>query len=80
MPDLISAPGWMEADRLQALHGYDILDTVRETEFDDIVQMAAQACAASMSFLNLIDSHRQWFKAEIGFGAVSYTHLRAHET
>lgn len=60
--------GWTEEDRLAALHDYGILDTPRETEFDDITQMAAQACGAPISLLNLIDRDRQWFKAEVGLG------------
>ncbi|MCQ8278601.1 PAS domain S-box protein [Acetobacteraceae bacterium KSS8] len=69
MPDLNTVPNWTEAERLRALYGYNILDTAREAEFDDITQMASQACGTSISLLNLIDSDRQWFKAETGFGA-----------
>lgn len=61
-------PAWQEADRLAALHRYGILDTAPEPEFDDIVQMAAQACGAPLSFLALIDGDRQWLKAELGLG------------
>jgi PAS domain S-box-containing protein len=59
---------WTEEDRLAALHDYGILDTPREAEFDDITQMAAQACGCHMSTLNLLDRDRQWFKAEVGIG------------
>ena len=60
--------GWTEKGRLAALHDYAILDTPRETEFDDIAQMAAQACDCPVSTLNLLDRDRQWFKAEVGIG------------
>ncbi|MFJ7797164.1 sensor histidine kinase [Pseudomonas sp. NPDC096950] len=55
-------------ERLAALHGYEILDTPRESHFDELVNLAASICEAPISVINLIDSHRQWFKAEIGLG------------
>ncbi|MGI4861760.1 MAG: PAS domain S-box protein [Janthinobacterium lividum] len=67
-PNDPSSRPWSEADRLAALQAYELLDTPREPEFDDITQMAAQACGAPIALLNLIDGHRQWFKAELGFG------------
>lgn len=53
-------------ERLAALHGYEILDTPRESDFDELVSLAASICDAPISVMNLIDSHRQWFKAEVG--------------
>lgn len=58
----------LETDRLRALQGYEILDTDREKDFDDIVQLASQLCGVPISVINLIDAERQWFKAEIGLG------------
>ena len=57
-----------QAERLAALYRYDILDTEREADFDDIVELAAELCGAKISVINLIDSDRQWFKAETGLG------------
>lgn len=54
--------------RLRALHGYEILDTDREKDFDDIVQLAAALCGTAIAVVNLIDAERQWFKAEVGLG------------
>jgi two-component sensor histidine kinase len=56
------------AERLAALRSYEILDTPRETEFDELVELAAEICDAPISVINLIDDHRQWFKAEVGLG------------
>ena len=61
-------PGWAEADRLAALRAYDILDTPRETAFDDIVNLVARVFDAPIAVVNLIDEDRQWFKAETGLG------------
>jgi PAS domain S-box-containing protein len=55
--------------RHAALASYAILDTEAETEFDAIVQAAAAACGMPVSLISLLDTDRQWFKAETGFGA-----------
>lgn len=57
-----------QGERLAALRAYDILDTPRESDFDDIVQLASQICGTPISVVNLIDGERQWFKAEVGLG------------
>lgn len=58
----------LEPARLAALRGYDILDTPRESDFDEIVMLASQICETPISVINLIDETRQWFKAETGLG------------
>lgn len=63
-----AAPHPDEAARLVALRRYDILDTPRESDFDDVVALAARLCGAPISVINLIDADRQWFKAEVGLG------------
>ncbi|NUB43490.1 ATP-binding protein [Fertoebacter nigrum] len=55
-------------ERLAALHRYGVLDTPRESDFDDIVALASEICDAPISVINLIDQDRQWFKAEVGLG------------
>ncbi|MEE4677776.1 histidine kinase dimerization/phosphoacceptor domain -containing protein [Pseudomonas alliivorans] len=55
-------------ERLAALRSYGILDTPRESDFDDLVELAARLCGAPISVVNLIEDHRQWFKAEVGLG------------
>ncbi len=55
--------------RLRALYSYDALGAERERAFDEIVELAAAACEAPMSSINLIDRDRQWVKAEVGLGA-----------
>jgi PAS domain S-box-containing protein len=57
-----------EIRRLEALHRYEILDTPRETEFDEVAQLAADLCGAPIGVVNLIDRDRQFFKAEVGLG------------
>ena len=55
-------------ERIAALRAYDILDTPKESDFDEIVALASQICGAPISVINLIDVDRQWFKAEVGLG------------
>jgi len=57
-----------EAQRLAALRRYQILDTPREQEFDDIVSVVSAICNTPISVINLIDEGRQWFKTEVGLG------------
>lgn len=57
-----------EDERLAALRRYDILDTPREAEFDDVVRVLSAICNAPICVINLIDEGRQWFKAEVGLG------------
>jgi two-component sensor histidine kinase len=64
----VSSPTWSEAERIAALKSYDILDTPPEPDFDDVVRLVAQVCEAPRAAINLIDDHRQWFKAEVGLG------------
>ena len=59
---------WTEAERLAALHAYDVLDTEPEAAFDEIVALIARICDAPIAVVNLIDQGRQWFKAEVGLG------------
>lgn len=71
MPALLPAqpgPATDECARLAALRSYGILDTPREADFDDLVALASRICAAPISVVNLIEDHRQWFKAEVGLG------------
>ncbi len=68
-PPAPTAPAFHPADeqaRLQALRGLDLLDTEREEEFDELVQLASEICDAPISLISLVDSDRQWFKASVG--------------
>jgi anti-sigma regulatory factor (Ser/Thr protein kinase) len=58
--------GQQEADRLEALRKYQILDTDPEVGFDDLALLASHICATPMAAITLVDQNRQWFKARIG--------------
>lgn len=57
-----------QRERLARLYQYEILDTPREADFDEIVELASQICETPISVVNIIDAERQWFKAEVGLG------------
>jgi PAS domain S-box-containing protein len=58
-----------EAQRLAALASYEIMDTLPEAQFDDLVRIAAQICDVPMALISLVDEQRQWFKANLGLDA-----------
>jgi PAS domain S-box-containing protein len=62
-----------EEKRLQALQRYGILDTPPESEYDDLVQLAARMCGVPIALISLVDSERQWFKAITGLPGVKET-------
>ncbi|HEX2608568.1 MAG TPA: GAF domain-containing protein [Flavisolibacter sp.] len=44
----------------------EILDTLPEEDFDELVELASRICETPISTITLIDSDRQWFKAQVG--------------
>ncbi len=55
-----------EAERLEALYSYSILDTLPEDQYDNITRLAAQICHTPVSQITLVDSKRQWYKSNYG--------------
>lgn len=62
-----------EADRLAELLSYEILDTPVDPRFQVFVELAAAFFEVPIALVSLVDAERQWFKAEIGLGAVCET-------
>ena len=62
-----------EPERLEALASYDILDTPREPEFDDLTRIASYVCGTPIAVISLIDDERQWFKSAVGMDGASET-------
>ena len=62
-----------EERRLSALRALDVLDTPPEAEFDALVQAASMVCGTPISLVSLIDSERQWIKANVGLPGLTET-------
>ncbi|TPW32781.1 HWE histidine kinase domain-containing protein [Pararhizobium mangrovi] len=60
-----------EGTRSRVLRSYDLLDTPREDDFDDLARLAADVCGTPIAVVNLVDTDRQFFKAEVGLGVRS---------
>lgn len=62
-----------EAERLAALHAYDVLDGEADPAYQDIVTLAGQITGAPITLISLVDAERQWFLARDGM-VVPETH------
>ena len=58
-----------EAARLEALHSYNILDSLPEERFDNLTKLAAEICESSICVISLVDDNRQWIKSKVGLDA-----------
>ncbi len=55
-----------EADRLENLKSYNVLDTLPEDEYDAITKIASTICNTPIALVSIIDEDRQWFKSNLG--------------
>jgi signal transduction histidine kinase len=62
----IASVPFNEEFRLQDLYSYDILDSEREKDFDDLLEIAAHTYGCPMAAITFIDKERQWLKSKIG--------------
>ena len=58
-----------EAERLENLNSYNILDTLPEKEFDAITKIASGICNTPIALVSIIDEDRQWFKSNHGLNS-----------
>jgi signal transduction histidine kinase/CheY-like chemotaxis protein len=60
-------PEYTEAERLNKLTKYEILDTPREGNFDRITKLAATLLDVPIALVSIVDEDRIWFKSRYGF-------------
>jgi signal transduction histidine kinase len=52
--------------RLRTLRSYNILDTLKEEEYEEVTYLAGMICGCPISLISFIDKDRQWFKSHRG--------------
>lgn len=55
-----------EAERLNELYSYAILDTPAEERFDRITRIASRVYGADAAYMSFVDADQQWLKAQSG--------------
>ncbi|RRB02745.1 GAF domain-containing hybrid sensor histidine kinase/response regulator [Larkinella rosea] len=55
-----------DAQRLESLRQYFLLDTAPEAEYDRVSHIASQICQTPIAMVSLIDKDRQWVKSYFG--------------
>ena len=55
-----------EDERLRALRSYQILDTLPEDVYDDLVFLASVICQTPIALVSFVDENRQFLKANVG--------------
>lgn len=55
-----------ELSRLEELTSYSILDTLPDSDYDNITAIASEICNTPISLISLINTERQWFKSHHG--------------
>jgi nitrogen-specific signal transduction histidine kinase len=58
-----------EAQRLDRLRSFGVLDTLPQKAFDDITALASAICGTPIALISLVDEDRQWFKSKLGLEA-----------
>jgi signal transduction histidine kinase len=69
----IASVPFNEELRLQDLYSYDILDSEKEKDFDELLQVAAHIYGCPIAAISFIDRERQWLKSKIGLEEITET-------
>ena len=61
-----------EEDRLHALRSFDILDTLPDGFFNNLVHIIAKTFDTPIALISLVDKEQVFFKANVGMPGVKY--------
>lgn len=61
-----------EAERINALHKYQILDTPTEPSFDNITRLASKLLNVPIALISFVDDDRIWCKSHFGTDVSEY--------
>ncbi|MDO7172822.1 sensor histidine kinase [Mariniflexile sp. AS56] len=56
-----------ESKRLDAVKSYNLLDTLPESDYDNITKLVASICDVPISLISLLDTNRNFLKSHHGF-------------
>lgn len=56
-----------EAERIEALKSYHVLDTAPEQAYDQLTALAGYIGDVPVALISLVDESRQWFKSKLGW-------------
>jgi len=65
----VAPPTPNEAERLERLRRFGVLDTLPQEAFDHITALASAICDTPIALISLVDQDRQWFKSRVGLDA-----------
>ncbi|HEY0253567.1 MAG TPA: GAF domain-containing protein, partial [Kofleriaceae bacterium] len=66
-----------ESERQRALDAYAILDTPRESGFQEITQLVAELCDVPSATITFVDRDCTWMKAATGHGLAELPRARS---
>ena len=55
-----------EAQRLERLRRFGVLDTLPQEAFENITALASAICETPVALISFVDEDRQWFKSRVG--------------
>ena len=55
-----------EQKRLKTVKSYNLLDSLPESEYDDITNLVATICDTPIALISLLDKDRNFFKSHLG--------------
>lgn len=56
----------LESKRIEVLRSYQVVGTLTEKVFDDVIQIAMTLCDVSIAAISFIDDEIEWFKSRTG--------------